>query len=423
MKKLYLLLSILVTGGLYAMDPGADGDPAREAITALNPGCQTISLIFQNGPVTVDHDVYARILRVMKIDQVQFNHALTHVSSAGFMALNDTVDAIEALDNDALQEIYTGYMETGNHEKFCELIMAASHLCVGEIIESAFEFFKENFETMITNDDETFCVKMLEFRKNRWTGCVRALQFNDDVSPEICDITKLENGGIPLFVATECGKPGIVRTLLASGVAVDQRDADDQSTALMKAAGNGYVDIVQALCNAGAQKDLKDANGWTALIYAAENGHDTVIQVLRAAGAHVDIRDNGGMTALEHAAFEGHKDAFIALGGEASQMNADRREVMNRKRRGIAGFVPPTPPTPPAPYTFPNPKPPVPADPAPKVDNGSNPMPDVEVKKSTSWWTPGNIILAITAVVIGYKLIESYNAPKQSPSRKGVRVR
>ncbi|CAK9116673.1 unnamed protein product [Durusdinium trenchii] len=56
-------------------------------------------------------------------------------------------------------------------------------------------------------------------------------------------------------------------------------------TALMGAADNGHVEMVQLLLDAGANKEMKDTIGLTALLCAAGNGHVAVAQLLLDAGA------------------------------------------------------------------------------------------------------------------------------------------
>ncbi|MGB0575611.1 MAG: ankyrin repeat domain-containing protein [Alphaproteobacteria bacterium] len=60
------------------------------------------------------------------------------------------------------------------------------------------------------------------------------------------------------------------------------------------------------MINAGAELDIPDDENVTALIRAAWNGHLSIVNQLLAAGADPNRRDNNGVSAIEHAKREGH---------------------------------------------------------------------------------------------------------------------
>ena len=107
--------------------------------------------------------------------------------------------------------------------------------------------------------------------------------------------------------------------LLEAGA--DKNAAVDGPTALMIAAICGHLDCVRLLLGAGANKDMKDDEGWTALMLATDEGHADCAQALLDAGADTDKTNNNGWTALMLAAREGHADCAQALldaGADAS---------------------------------------------------------------------------------------------------------
>ncbi|MGB3863606.1 MAG: ankyrin repeat domain-containing protein [Candidatus Aminicenantaceae bacterium] len=59
-------------------------------------------------------------------------------------------------------------------------------------------------------------------------------------------------------------------------------DTVEQWTALMFAAGEGQLEVVQILLKHGADPSLKDVDGDTALVFAQRNGHAQVTGLLES---------------------------------------------------------------------------------------------------------------------------------------------
>lgn len=91
-------------------------------------------------------------------------------------------------------------------------------------------------------------------------------------------------------------------------------------TALIPAAEKGHPTTVQLLIDAGVPLDHINYSGWTALLEAVVYGdgsapyQDIVARLLRA-GANPDIRDAQGRTALDNARNLGQTDIVRLLGG------------------------------------------------------------------------------------------------------------
>jgi len=60
---------------------------------------------------------------------------------------------------------------------------------------------------------------------------------------------------------------------------------DDGQSALMLAAGDGLVNNIRLLIQAGADINQRDKEGKTALTYAKENEHSAAIRLLISLGA------------------------------------------------------------------------------------------------------------------------------------------
>jgi ankyrin repeat protein len=116
-----------------------------------------------------------------------------------------------------------------------------------------------------------------------------------------------------LFAAAKAGDAAQVKNLLDKGAAHGTVDEAGE-TALMHAAHGGHLAAVQVLIAAGADVNAKSPQGWTALAKASyngetERGYVEVIEALHEAGASVDARIFFGITPLMLAA--GGGDAAV----------------------------------------------------------------------------------------------------------------
>jgi ankyrin repeat protein len=68
-----------------------------------------------------------------------------------------------------------------------------------------------------------------------------------------------------------------------------------------------------AMINAGAELDILKDENITALMGAAWNGHLSIVNQLIAAGTDPNRRNNNGLSAIEHAKHEGHKGIIESL--------------------------------------------------------------------------------------------------------------
>jgi ankyrin repeat protein len=92
-------------------------------------------------------------------------------------------------------------------------------------------------------------------------------------------LSRLDLVVMMLLQATKSGDVVEVQRLVATGVNVDERDANG-ATALHWASCNGHVDVMMALVELSADKDAKDADGDTPLHVAAAYGHVEAIKAL-----------------------------------------------------------------------------------------------------------------------------------------------
>ena len=80
--------------------------------------------------------------------------------------------------------------------------------------------------------------------------------------------------------------------------------------------------MVRLLCEAGVDKD-KAVEGWTPLIAASRRGYLELVQFLCEAGADRGIRAKNGLTPLSVAEHMGHLDVLRCLRQVACRLIAD----------------------------------------------------------------------------------------------------
>ena len=93
--------------------------------------------------------------------------------------------------------------------------------------------------------------------------------------------------------------------------------------------------MIEALLKAGAQLEVANPHGDTALIKAAREGHLNVVDVLLEAGAQLDVANKFGHTPLMYAAVEGHLNVVEACLRAGAQLEAP----LSVPSRSFLGFL------------------------------------------------------------------------------------
>tara|TARA_B100000287_G_scaffold354425_1_gene344632 strand:+ start:1831 stop:2934 length:1104 start_codon:yes stop_codon:yes gene_type:complete len=124
---------------------------------------------------------------------------------------------------------------------------------------------------------------------------------------------KRQGGKTALMMAAKNGHLKIVDLLLNYGDAViDQGDWEGE-TALNKASFAGHLDVVKFLLEEGAEIDRMSDNGWTALSNAVGGNHLAVVKFLLKSGANIELKDDSKATILMIASLGAHVDIVELL--------------------------------------------------------------------------------------------------------------
>lgn len=124
---------------------------------------------------------------------------------------------------------------------------------------------------------------------------------------------KDQEGRTALMYAAFNGHTVIMEKLLEKGASVNLRDAYGR-TALMLASSGPFPAAVKLLLDHRADPDMADGEEhFTALMYAAAEGQLEIVQLLLKNKANPTLKDVDGDNALTFAEKNGHKDIVILL--------------------------------------------------------------------------------------------------------------
>lgn len=141
-------------------------------------------------------------------------------------------------------------------------------------------------------------------------------------------------GYSPLLEACHRGFGSIVNTLVAAGARIDYVPSEEASAsspfvaapahcALGESARCGFVVIVKALLEAGADRDQRNSLGWTPLHEAAFYNRSEVVRALLTAGASASIRTRSGALPYHLSGLLSIRSLLEELGGPGSVAQED----------------------------------------------------------------------------------------------------
>jgi len=143
-------------------------------------------------------------------------------------------------------------------------------------------------------------------------------------------------GETPLMAAARAGSASAVELLIGAGVDVNAVEGLQEQSALMWAAAEGHLDVVDLLLDEGANPNLKartseltkrstrvdyPSGGFTALMWAVRNGDEAVVRRLVEGGADLNFTNADEATAMMLAIVNDRFDlaaTLVELGADAN---------------------------------------------------------------------------------------------------------
>lgn len=141
--------------------------------------------------------------------------------------------------------------------------------------------------------------------------------------------------GTAFSLALKNGHASIARILLSAGSQWQPGFADENSSALIVAANQGFDSLVKLLIMRGAVLDHLDSEGYSALAKAAIKGHLTTLKILINAGAKVDIQPLG-RSVLMHVVEDNNmliSQQLIAAGADVNFQDEQGDSALSIARR------------------------------------------------------------------------------------------
>lgn len=151
----------------------------------------------------------------------------------------------------------------------------------------------------------------------------------DDVSRDV---------GTAMYMASESNRIEMVRALCVAGA--DKEVAGFlERRPLHAAADSGFLEVVRLLLDEGAGINAGMRGNWTSLHLAAHKGHFEVVQLLCARDANLAIEIVPGMTALCCAANSGHEDVARLLISQGADLEVPIKMAVDGDYLELAHFL------------------------------------------------------------------------------------
>ncbi len=139
------------------------------------------------------------------------------------------------------------------------------------------------------------------------------------------------DGSTPLMIASENSLP-LVQLLIDARASLEARDSRGR-TSLHRAAAAGKTNVAGLLLDSGALVNPKANDGATPLLYAVQSGRLPMVELLLAHRAQVDLADSSGTTPLMLASVHESLpivEALLTAGAKVDILDAQRRTALYR---------------------------------------------------------------------------------------------
>lgn len=269
-------------------------------------GCTALSLAAARGHCDVVRRLAAAGASLGHVDmagQCSLVHAARHgrLSVVGYLLACDWIPTSES-------KAESGVLEINREEAAQQAVVAAA----SQGHEAVVEYLLDMAEVIIDRPDTLIGETALTISAaNGSTATVSALLARG-ANPLVVNTKGLS----PLMLAAKEGHWGTAERLLQGNLSSSMDTVSDETislleqrdlagrTALMLAACEGHINLLELFLDKGSILKTKDKEGLTALSWACVRGRITAVQMLLDRGSDINTSDNSGRTPLDLAAFQ-----------------------------------------------------------------------------------------------------------------------